>query len=257
MKARWNINLLCLLLGFVLWGCSEPVDSSNLKTSGIYAWINVEATSATLANVGVNLSSGSTPFASDVDLNGGDALRVETNSDSRQLSQGGLPVLGLNYEANVAYSGDSAFRVALLRTDGVDATQSTVSIPLPFNITSPAASTSFTNVDTLALTWQPASAGTMQIEFAMQCIDTLGRQMEWADFLDVVDTGSYSILVTTLLAVNMTDSNTNQPIVIDTTQPCSATFLLTKTISGSVDANLGGGTISATQTRTLQVVIMP
>jgi len=236
---------------FLLSGCSTPVDSSNLKTSGFYAFIDISGRVSD-AEVRVSLKSGSSILASDLDLNSGDLLRASTDTDSRILSKDGFPVLGIDYVTTIPYVGGSNFTVALERNDGDNAPSSTVSMPEAFNITSPANNTTYNQNSSITIAWGPSvSNGTMTINHSETCILVSGGKGEAdSSSVTVPDTGSYTIASSTLFPT-FTDSYGNPESI----SSCDSKFKLSRTNSGTIDSNLGGGSIKASQDRWINLIL--
>lgn len=251
MNKQFTSIVACSFL-LVLSGCSAPVDSKNLKTSGFYSFINISGTGSS-AEVRVSLKSGKSILSSDLELAQGDSLTVTTGSNSKVLSKDGFPVLGITYVATVPYTAGSLFTVALNRTDGENAPASTAVMPEDFNITSPANNTIYTPNNKITISWGPSVAnGKITIDHSETCNLSNGAVGK-ADHSAIItpDTGSYVFSYNTLFP-SFTDSYGNpEPI-----SSCNSKIKLSRIRSGTLDSNLGGGAIQASQDRWVNLTLM-
>src|SRR4051812_28938457 len=101
------------LVGLLLMGCSkETTSSSNIKTGGIAALIDVYADTASSATVHVELKVGGSDSNTYVDLDNGDELVATAGDDMKVLTTRDAGV----YEANFSGVGaETPFRVVLNR----------------------------------------------------------------------------------------------------------------------------------------------
>jgi hypothetical protein len=187
MFNRSSFVCVCVV-GLAALGCSkETTSSSNIKTGGIAALIDVYAKTDTTATVHVKLVVGGSSSNTYVDLEGKDELSATVD--------GGVPQIlkavdtGI-YEVKFSNVGeDSEFSVTLDRPDDETASDNSGKLPAPFTLDDPAGDLS-REKDALEVTWAPDSDDSMNLEFHGDCIYTYGK--------DVSDTGSYTVKANSL-----------------------------------------------------------
>src|SRR5689334_2536610 len=151
MFHRSTLASLCLI-GLAAVGCSkETTGSSNIKTGGIAALIDVYAEDDTTATVHVELKVGGDSSNTYVDLEGSDKLVATAGDKSKTLS---VVDSGI-YEAD--FSGlepGTEFQVVLDRPDDTTASDNSGTLPDPFDFEEPASELSRAD-DDLELAWAP------------------------------------------------------------------------------------------------------
>jgi len=187
MFNRSALGLMCLL-GLVAAGCSkETTSSTNIKTGGIAALIDVYADTDDTATVHVELRVGGSSSNTYVDLEGSDKLTATAGKTTKTLTARDTGI----YEAN--FSGvceDTAFSVTLDRPDDTTASDNSGALPAPFTLDDPTPKLSRAD-DPLEITWAPADSGDkMQADFDGDCIFHYDHA--------VPDTGTYTVAKGTL-----------------------------------------------------------
>lgn len=231
-------RLLVATFAVTLWGCScETVDSSGVKTSGLYADLEAEATGdgRTRLKASLKLGQGSLTF---LELAEGDTLIASSGGTDRTMSRTSL--FGATwYQAD--FSGDAAdtaFNIALQRTADTSAPSSTVTLPPPFTVA--AASTEASRSGgLLRVTWQPTGTGNgPRLSASGSCIESLSEIA--LDDTGVVDLPPFR--------ARQDENNTT----------CPVTITLERRREGSVDPAYGkGGAFVAKVSRKLTVSSTP
>jgi hypothetical protein len=218
-----------LLAAVFASGC-KSTSSTDLATDGISADIRVSATSASATNVRVEMSPGTGVVPFDVvKLEGGDALYAEAAGQRKQLAAGGL-----DYETTFATgAAETPFRVILdrKRTDQVDATESTGTLPAPFDLRDLGGG-SISQAQDVLLAWAPSgTADRMTLGIQGGCVEDQTLAIDG-------DPGTYALTTGTL------DPETTRP-------SCIVTLTLRRSRRGVADPNLNAGSsFSLEQVRT-------
>ena len=209
-KATWMLGTLALA---ALAGCTESTSSSNNKTGGIAALIEVTATSDSSSRVKATLKVGGDESNTYVQLDNGDKLVAEANGDQKPMTAESTGV----YEAEFADGKEGTeFRVDLQRPNDTPAPNSRGVLPAPFTIGAIDSGLSRAN-DALTITWDPSGKdGSMHLEINGSCIFLYPK--------DISDTGSYEI------AAGELDSTGG-----DKPETCDLDVELSRTTKGSAD----------------------
>jgi len=182
MQNRKALVSLCLV-ALAAVGCSkETTSSSNIKTGGIAALIDVYADTDTTATVHVELRVGGSSSNTYVNLEGSDKLTATAAGKTKTLTgiDSGI------YEAKFSgVEGGTEFQVTLDRPDDTTATENSGTLPDPFTLDDPPSDLS-RKTDDLEVTWAPADSGDkMRLDFDGDCIFPYGHTAS--------DTGSYVV----------------------------------------------------------------
>lgn len=179
-----RLSFSCLfLVGLAAMGCSkETTSSSNIKTGGIAALIDVYADDDDTATVRVKLVVGGSSSNTDIDLTTGDRLIATVGKTKKELEEVDSGI----YEADFSGVGeDSEFTVTLERDDDDTASGNSGLLPAPFTLDEPESNLSRAD-DDLKVTWAPADTGdAMTLSFDGDCI------FDYDD--DPSDTGNYVV----------------------------------------------------------------
>ena len=213
MFHRSTLASLCLV-GLAAMGCSkETTGSSNIKTGGIAALIDVYADDDTTATVHVELRVGGDSSNTYVDLEGSDKLTATAGGKTKTLS---VVDSGI-YEADFsALEPGTEFSVLLDRPDDTTASDNSGTLPDPFDLDEPASELSRAD-DDLEVTWAPADTGDdMKLELDGDCTFPYSK--------DLADNGAYTV------AAGELDSTGG-----DMPESCNVTAEMTRTKAGSAD----------------------
>jgi hypothetical protein len=167
MKITITTGALVLLGTSLLTGCTETIDSKNLRTQGIAAIIRATATSDSETTVRATLKAGGDESNTYVALGGGDRI-FATGGDKRVEMQ--TQSTGV-YEAEFAMgAANTPFGVDLQREADDSAPNSTGTLPAPFQITS-LGNEPISRASNLVIQWTPATDGdAMHIHLDGNCI---------------------------------------------------------------------------------------
>jgi len=214
-------------------GCRQEVESTDVRTSGVYPDIDVRAEGDGTTRVQIRLMVGGALSNTVLQLVGEDRLTATVGGVTKDLEDNGL-----SYSAT--FPGDAAGPIVIAFRRGaadVSAPSTTVNLPAPFSLTLGAEELSRAAGD-LAYTWSPAP-GTGDID-----VSAVGRCV--ALHLETTpDDGSSSIAGDQLHAVTANEA-------------CPVTFTLARTQSGEVDpAFTEGGRVRAHQIRTAAFISTP
>jgi hypothetical protein len=148
-----------------LTGCTETLDSQNIKTAGISATIEATAPSETESTVHVTLKAGGDESNTYIDLGGGDRIFATVGGERKEMSS----VSSGEYEAeSTKGAADTEFKISLERADGDNAPDSIGTLPAPFDLT--AVSGTVSRATDLEIAWSPAADDGMEIELDGTCI---------------------------------------------------------------------------------------
>ena len=207
--------------------CSQQVDSTDVRTSGVYADMSVHASGNGKSEVQVDLRVGGSSSNTHLEIKGADKLTATVGAVTKVLSKSGN-IYVTTFDGDAA---DTPFILAFTRgPDDTSAPNSTVTLPEPFIIAG-IAQTVLRQVGFTA-TWQ---AGTK------------GEPMVWVlrgDCL-VAQAGSISDAGQMVVAASKLIAQVGQEQAT-----CNASFCLERDRSGILDPAYGeGGVISAAQSR--------
>lgn len=220
MFHRFGLTALCLI-GLSALGCSkETTSSSNIKTGGIAALIDVYADDDTTATVHVELRVGGSSSNTYVALEGGDSLKATADGKTKTLTSVDTGI----YEADFSgVAGGTEFQVTLDRPDDDTASDNSGILPEPFTLDDPASDLSRAD-DDLPLTWAPAETGDgMHVEIDGDCIFRYSKSMS--------DTGSYTVAAGQLDSTKSDDPKTE----VDERETCDLTAHVERASEGSAD----------------------
>lgn len=209
------------LLGLVAvaaMGCStETISSSDIKTHGIAATIEVIADGDTHSNVWVTLRSGGDESNTYVILDNGDKLTATAGGETKTLSS----VNEGKYNATFSTGAkDAEFVVALDRPDDTDAPNSNGKLPAPFGITAPSDGLSRAS-DDITIKWDNSgSSDFMRMEIDGTCIFNYSESK-------ISDTGSF-----TIPKGGLSSTGGDKP------ETCTLTLRMERYRAGSVDSAL-------------------
>lgn len=210
-KERLGMNtrtLLVMALGtLALAGCTETIDSQNLKTAGIAALIRVTADSDQASTVVATLKAGGAQSNTYVDLGGGDRIFASAGGDRIEMQAQSTGVYEAKFNTAAA---DTEFIVDLQRETEDDAPASRGTLPAPFALTAGAATAS--RGEDITFTWTPSGLNDdMRLELNGSCI-----------FLETIDVpgdmGTHTIPANTLKATGPMDAPPTCDITVEMTR---------------------------------------
>lgn len=218
-----------MVLGLVAaaFGCSESVESTDIRTSGIYPEITVTANGSGSSRVQVRLKVGGSNSNTLVDLKGGDELTATVDGDTKVLDETSKQTYTASFPTD---DEGTEFTIAFMREDDDSAPASTVTLPAPFTVSvSPTeASRASDDVD---VEWDPPAGGNVELSMSGNCVQSEDD--------DVPDDGSHTITADSI-----------ETFESDKDESCTVSVGLERAQRGNIDpAFTEGGMIEALQVR--------
>ena len=148
-------------------GCGATTSSTNIRTAGLVALIDITAERPDQTVVSANMVVGGRNSNTHVVLEGGDQLTASCEDAQHEMSSVGNG----SYAARFARS-EGEFVVALARTNDPAAPRSVGTLPASFEITSTFGDTPISRADDpLVITWTPGGTdASVSIELEGDCI---------------------------------------------------------------------------------------
>jgi hypothetical protein len=235
LNLGWGVGLVCLLAGV---GCKETVDSTDVRTSGIYA--KYEAISnGDETHVTARLLVGGDESNTELRLSESDRLRATVDGESKNLTD---PNDNGMYDAFFDSTASGAeVTISFTRgDDDQDAPNSMAYLPETFTLAGVDNNEEISREDAIVITWDPSTADN-QTDWTLEgdCIDT--------EFdLDAGDSGTVTIAA----------GRVEPKFSDDADQTCDVTFTLDSIVSGTVDSHFnddsdGPGEFLAIQRRSI------
>lgn len=210
------------------FGCTESVESNDVRTSGVYPEIQVTATGNGSSVVSVRLKVGGANSNTFLDLKGDDTLEATVDGDTKTLDGSGD-----TYRATFPTDAEGTeFSIAFLRGTGDDdAPASTVTMPAPFELML-GTTEAGRGADDVEVTWDPPVSGAQAAwKLSGECIKL--------DSGSTPDDGAHTL-----------EAGSIETFESDMDESCTATFELTRSRTGSVDpAFTEGGSVVARHVR--------
>ena len=223
---------LALVRGLALASvaCTETVESSDIRTSGIYPEITVQATGSGSSTVTVRLKVGGDDSNTFLELTGDDRLEATVDDDTKVLDEVG----DYTYRATFPVDAEGTeFVIGFIRGEEDDsAPESFVSLPAPFDLSLGATEASRAD-DDLEYTWDPAGgSGNVSWEIEGDCIKR--------DDGSTPDDGT-----------NTLEAGSIETFDSDAEETCTVDLKVTRQRTGGIDeAFTEGGRIVARHVRT-------
>jgi hypothetical protein len=245
---KWLMVSLLLGIASAALGC-QKVDSTDVRTSGVYAEFIVTEHSDTEARVDATLWVGGALSNTYLTLTGPDHLTAYVGSDAYSMQ--GYSDIDQHYAAIIPYPAtDTELRVAFDRgPDDVSAPGSTVILPALFAV-APFAKTQYSRAnDALEIGWAPFDpAQLVSWSVSGACVQAFGDD-------GALDAGRVAIPAGTLQKPPPPGPDEeHHPIPPD---QCSASVDLIKSRDGRVDPAFSGGTFKASQHRSGSFTSVP
>jgi hypothetical protein len=224
------MRMIIAAVSLLAFGCTESVESNDVRTSGVYPEITVTATGNGSSTVRVRLKVGGSNSNTFLDLKGEDTLEASIGDEAPKTLDGS----GETYSATFPTDAEGTeFTIAFLRgSQDDDAPASKVTMPAPFDLTVPPGEAG-RGADAVDVTWDPPVAGKqMAWKLSGECIKL--------DSGSTPDDGAYSI-----------EAGSIETFDADKDKTCTANFEMTRSQNGSVDpAFTEGGSVIARHVRT-------
>ena len=224
------------VLPVALFACTESVESTDVRTSGIYPEFRVVADGSGSSQVSARLKVGGNDSNTYLDLRDADRLEVSVGEDRRTLDE----TSAQRYTA--AFPVDAAgteFVFTFIRgEDDEGAPRSVVVLPEPFQLEM-ATTEASRAADDVAFNWDPPSSGDMRWDLDGDCV--------WNEGGSTPDDGTHTI-----------SSEQVRALSNDDTKSCTVELTVDRSLSGSLDpAFTEGGENRAFQSRTRSFTSTP
>lgn len=209
-------------------GCSAEVESTDIRTSGIYPEITITASGDGRSEVEVRLKVGESSSNTFLKLRGDDTLEATVEGVTKTLDERSSNTYRTSFDVDAE---GTEFIIAFLRGDDDDgAPASTVTLPAPFTMELGAQAAS-RETDPVDFTWDPPATGTIRWRAEGDCIISEDD--------DTTDDGEASIPAGT---IDTFDS--------DKEETCPVELELVRSRRGTIDsAFTEGGRIEARHVR--------
>jgi len=248
MIKELNAVILFIIVAFLLPGltsCGEA-DSSDIRTSGVYAKVKASANESGITDVKVRLTLGLLSNTV-IDISGGDRLTATAGGVTKALRKDSSIIGDIKYVADFDVGNDlgTKFYVSFLREDGLSAPNSVGSLPAPFVIDMPSSGSSFNQNDRIVLVWSPVGAFNRRIDVDVS--NDCGYVKHKTSLHSPVDSaGTTEYQATDFL-----------PPGLQPGTACVTRITLRRKINGSVDSNYEGGYYNIEQRRSVTINIVP
>jgi hypothetical protein len=236
MRILDNLGVVSVvLLTAVTAGCRQEVESTDVRTSGVYPVVDVLAEGTGTSRVTVKLKVGGPASNTFLELTGDDQLTATAAGSTRDLDSSGT----VSYAATFQTEAAGPFVIGFLRgPDDTDAPTTTVNLPEPFTMALDATEISRAAAD-LTIVWTAGGAGNIEETVSGSCIQTI--------FETIPDDGTATI-----------SRDRIRPHDGHTGDSCTVTVTLARVQSGQVDpAFTEGGNVKARQVRSVSFTSTP
>lgn len=225
-----------LLLALLVFGCTESVESEDVRTTGIYPVISVVADGRGSSTVEVRLKVGGRNSNTYLDLVGDDRLEASVGDTTKRLDGRSDQTYRASFPVDAE---DTEFEIAFRRgEEDENAPSSTVTLPAPFELEVGASVASRTD-DAVEFSWAPLATGGMAWEYEGGCVIR--------DDGTTPDDGEHT------LAAGQIETFESDKMV-----SCPVDLTLVRSRKGSLDAAFTeGGEITAEQVRTVSFTSTP
>lgn len=242
MKPHKLLSALALLTASApQLGCSEDVDSEDVRTSGFYAEFEALALGDGTTEVSARLKIGGKNSNTFADLTGEDTLIAFTDDDEVTMRRSGSGNRS-PYEAEFdTEKGGTEFTVNFDRGSFDDsAPDSMATLPKPFalSLTDLEEGDEIVRGNDVSLEWDDNASGTLNWEIEGDCI--------WSEDGTAADDGDLVI-----------DSSDVRVQSLDEGESCEVTVTLERVNEGSVDGGYDGGKFNAVQRRSIRFTSTP
>jgi hypothetical protein len=147
-------------------GCKQSVESTDIRTTGVFPVVDVSADASGNTRVLVKLKVGGPAANTYLDLTGPDSLTATMAGVTRPLDSSGSVGYATTFQTNAA----GPVVIAFLRGPAdTSAPNTTVNMPEPFSLTLGATEVSRAS-GSLAVTWTPAGTANMDSSMTGPCV---------------------------------------------------------------------------------------
>jgi len=256
---KFNIHLKLLLnLPLLMVVACESVDSDDIRTSGIYASINVEANGNGNTLVKTRLTVGGVLSNTDLELEQGDQLVASASGGASFVMREDKEFLGgVEYKATFLFDTENTrFNVEFNRPSGVSAPDSFVIMPAPVSLVTPTVGQTFKRSENISISWTPVSNNMSKIKVyssRASCTDANGQIITQSLNSNSVqfefDPGGVTRVASSYIAARA---------LSDPAASCVVSLRIVRTQKGVIDRAFGeGGRISANRSDTVDIRVVP
>ncbi len=163
-----DVRFAFLPFALLALACTESVESTDIRTTGIYPEIEVVANGNGNSKVTVHLKVGGDDSNTFLDLKGNDKLEATVGDQTKTLDQSGN-----GYSASFAEDEEGTeFIISFTRGgEDDDAPASVVTLPAPFDLEVGVSKASRAD-DDVEYSWDPADDGDIDWEYEGDCVKT-------------------------------------------------------------------------------------
>ncbi|WP_437314364.1 hypothetical protein [Sorangium sp. So ce385] len=217
MITKTTMAMFGLAASGLLAGCTETLDSKQIRTGGISATIEATAESASSTSVKATLKAGGDESNTYVILSAGDRISATADGEEVEMSSESSGVYVAHFDIG---EGGTEFTVRLDREDDDDAPNNAGTLPDPFDLEA-LPKDPVPRGEDLTVTWAPSGSGDdMVIRVDGRCI--------FAKTFDVGgDPGTYTIEADELEA-----TSSQEP------ESCDVDLVISRTRGGTTDKTL-------------------
>ena len=205
---RWTLFVLP-----VLCACTESVESTDVRTSGVYPEFQVVADGSGNTNASARLKVGGNDSNTFLDLQGSDMLEVSAKDQTQRMRSSG----DHGYAASFAFDDAGTEFVFSFRRGDEDtgAVHSAVTLPEPFALQMGTTEASRAQ-DAVSFSWDPPAGGDVHWDLDGDCV--------WTDEGSTPDDGSHTLGLSDVRALG------------EETASCSVRLTVQRGHTGSIDA---------------------
>jgi hypothetical protein len=217
-------------------GCTESVESTDIRTSGIYPEFTVTANGSGSSRVVARLKVGGSKSNTYLDLKGGDELRASVGDETKVLDETSDETYTASF--NIDDEG-TEFTIGFFRSEEDEsAPASVVRLPAPFDMAVEPSEASRAT-DDIEVSWAPEGDGDIAMHLDGDCIITQSD--------DVPDDGAHTV-----------SADSIDTFESDEMESCTVEVELERARRGSIDAEFSeGGRIEAIQIRSGSFTSIP
>ncbi len=217
MITKTTMAMFGLAASGLLAGCTETVDSTQIRTGGISATLEATAESASSTSLKATLKAGGDESNTYVILSAGDRISATADGEEVEMRSESVGVYVADFDVG---EGGTEFTVRLDREDDDDAPDNAGTLPDPFELEAlPREPVS--RAEDLTIAWSPSASGDdMVIRVDGNCI--------FSKTFDVGgDTGTY-----TIKAGELDPTSSQEP------ESCDVDVVISRTRGGTTDKTL-------------------
>ncbi len=229
---RWTL----LLLPLTALACTETVESSDVRTSGIFPEFRVVADGSGATQVSARLKVGGNDSNTYLDLQSGDRIEVSAGGVTHTLNETNAHSYTASFDID---EPGTEFVFAFLRSEQDEsAPRSVVTLPDPFALQMTSTEVSRAGGQ-VGFSWDPPGSGNLRWDVDGDCV--------WDDRGETADDGSHSLSSDDLRALASRADET-----------CAVQLTLERGRGGSIDSAFSeGGEAVAYQQRVQTFTSMP